>query len=529
MNPNLDPPLPLPLPPPASTPCARHPQERFTVFCTSCLYERLTLLDPSSSSSSRKPPLVAATSTTTAALKSIFKPSGGSASSELRRTKSFSASKSDGLPGCFEPQRKSWSLFSQDYERNPHKKTAAGNLGSSSSVVQGPVFETNEEDQTERETNHENDIEFIEERRPDLGVDTGSIIEEKVEEIEVKSMKDHIDHDSQTKKKSTGSIWSAASVFNKKLQQWRQKQKLKKMKNGGGSVRLPMGNSLGRRSCDIDPRLSFDDPRYSVDEPRTSWDGYLIGRTTFPRIPAMVSLMEDAPVHRVIRSDTQIPVEDPLAMDTINGESLPGGSAQTRDYYSDSRRRKSLDRSRSIRQTAAAVVAEMDDVKSISTAKVSPALNDCRDWNSNSNSESLGMSFTDNASMIGNGERKGSSKKSRKWSKAWNIFGFIHRSGNKDHEDEEDKYSRASAVERSYSYSESWSELRGGFNPKLARSNSCVSWRSSRDFGGARKNSVESNGRLSLDWTPMSGRGGSRRCGSGKSKVNHAHAISRLY
>ncbi|KAE8716402.1 Detected protein of unknown function [Hibiscus syriacus] len=498
MNPNLDPPLPLPLPPPASTPCARHPQERFTVFCPSCLYERLTLLDPSS----RKPPLVAATSTATAALKSIFKPSGGSGSSELRRTKSFSASKNDGLPGGFEPQRKSWSLFSQDYERNPHKKDAAGNFGSSSSVVQGPVLETNEEEQTERETNHENDIELVEERRPEVGVDTESLIEEKVEEIKVKPMKDHINHDSQTKRKSTGSIWSAASVYSKKLQQWRQKQKLRKMKNGGGSVRLPMGNSLGRRSCDIDPRLSFDDPR----------------------IQAMVSLMEDAPVHSVIRSDTQIPVEDPLVMDSINGESLPGGSAQTRDYYSDSRRRKSLDRSRSIRQTAPAVVAEMDDVKSISTVKVSPALLDCRDWNSNSNSDSLGMSFTDNASMIDNGERKGSSKKSRKWSKAWNIFGFIHRSVYKDHEDEEDEYSRTNGVERSYTYSESWSELRGGFNPKLLRSNSCVSWRSSRDFSGARKNSVEPNGRLSFDFTPMS-----RRCGSGKSKVNHSHAISRLY
>ncbi|XP_039047608.1 protein OCTOPUS-like [Hibiscus syriacus] len=524
MNPNLDPPLSLPLPPPASTSCARHPQECFTVFCPSCLYERLSLLDPSSSS--RKPPIVAATSTTTAALKSIFKPSGGSGtrlgfSPELRRTKSFSAPKNDGLPGGFEPQRKSWSLFSQDYERNQRK---AGHLGSSSSVVQGPVFETNEEEQTERETNHENDIEFAEERRLDLGVDTGSLIEEKVEEKELKPMKDHIDHDSQTKKKSTGSFWSAASVFNKKLQQWRQKQKLKKMKNGGGSVRLPMEKSLGRRSCDIDPRFSFDDPRYSVDEPRASWDGCLIGRTTFPRIPAMVSLMEDAPVHQVIRSDTQIPVEDPLVMDSINGESLPGGSAQTRDYYSDSRR-KSLDRSRSIRQTAAAVVAEIDDMKSISTAKVSPAILDCKD----SNSESFGMSFRDDASMIGSGERKGSSKKSRKWSKAWNIFGFIHRSVNKDREDEVDEYRRANGVERSYSYSESRSELKGGFNPKLARSNSCVSWRSSRDFGGARKNGVEPNGRLSFVSTPMSGGGSSRRCGSGKSKVNHAHAISRLY
>ncbi|KAK8662739.1 hypothetical protein V6N13_024630 [Hibiscus sabdariffa] len=438
----------------------------------------------------------------------------------------------EGLPGGFEPQRKSWSLFSQDYERNPHKKEAAGNLGSPSSVVQGSVFETNEEEQTQRETNHENDIEFAEERRPDVDVDTGSLVEEKIETIveekDLKRMKDHMDHDWQTKKKSAGSFWSAASVFNKKLQQWRQKQKLKRMRNGGGSVRLPMEKSIGGRSCDIDPRLSFDDPRYSVDEPRASCDGYLIGRTTFPRMPAMVSLMEDATVHRHIRSDTQIPVEDPLVMDSINGESLPGGSAQTRVYYSDSRRRKSLDRSSSARKTAATVVAEMGDMKSISSAKVSPSIVDCRD--SNSNSESLGINFRNNASMIQNGEHKGSSKKSRKWSKAWNILGFIHRSVSKD--EDEDGYSRANGVERSYSYSESWSELRGGFNPKLARSNSCVSWRSSSDFdglfGGARKNGVEPNGRLKFDPRPMSG--GNRRFGSGQSSANNAHAIAgRLY
>ncbi|KAK8492791.1 hypothetical protein V6N12_012471 [Hibiscus sabdariffa] len=389
-------------------------------------------------------------------------------------------------------------------------------------VVQGPVFETNEEEQIERETNHENNIEFAEERRPDVDVDIGSLIEEKVEAIaeekDLKRMKDQMDHDWQTKKKSDGSFWSAASVFNKKLQQWRQKQKLKKMRNGGGSVRLPMEKSMGRRSCDIDPRLSVDDPRYSVDEPRASCDGYLIGRTTFPRMRAMVSLIEDAPVHRHKRFDTQIPVEDPMVMDSINGESLPGGSAQTRVYYSDSRRRKSLDRSSSARKTAATVVAEMGDMKSIFSAKVSPSIVDCRD----SNSESLGISLRNNASMIQNGEHKGSSKKWRKWRKAWNILGFIHRSVSKDEDEDGDGYSGANGVERSYSYSECWSELRGGFNPKLARSNSCVSWRSWHDLDGLFGGGVEPNGRLKFDSTPMN-----QRFGSGQSRANNAHAIAR--
>lgn len=354
----------------------------------------------------------------------------------------------------FEPQRKSCSLFSQEIS----------DLGSSS--IKTPT---------------END-----------GVQIAE------EEEQLKAMKDHMGLDSQTKKKTT--FWSTASVFSKKLQQWRQKQKLKKPKNGdNGSVRLPSENPLGRRSCDIaPPRFSFDDSRFSFDEPRASWDGYLMGRTTTPfaKVP-IASMVED----------------HPLTMDSINGGSLPGGSAQTRDYYSDSRRRKSLDRSNSIRKTAAAVVAEIDELKSISTAKVSPAIVDS---NSNSNSETFEISsFKDNASIIMNGDR---TKKSKKWStKAWNILAFIHRKNVHKNEDE-DKYSRASGVERSYSYSESASEPRLGFNPKLMRSSSSVSWRNSSRFG------AESNGRLRFD--TMSGGVG----GSGKCRGDHSHSVpKRLY
>ncbi|KAL5806973.1 hypothetical protein ACOSQ4_029706 [Xanthoceras sorbifolium] len=674
MNPATEPAPPQPHRP--STSCDRHPDEHFTGFCPSCLCERLAVLDHSSSSaassSSRKPPTTS--STAAAALKSIFKPSvgggggGGSSSSrppffpELRRTKSFSASKNEGFSGVYEPQRKScdvkvrntlWSLFHQDDGRNPYKReqnreivaeTESRNLGSSARPsFQGPVFESKEEDQTETESdieddNHDDDcIRVLEE--PNVGPSSSNVVviednkvgeiveeeeeeeeeeedneeeqerQEQVQEEELKPMKDHIDLDSQTKKQSgrdfkdfAGSFWSAASVFSKKLQKWRQKQKLKKRRNGSGSARLPVEKPIsrqyretqseiadygfGRRSCDTDPRfsldagrISFDDPRYSFDEPRASWDGYLMGRT-FPRMPTMVSVVEDAPVVHVSRSDTQIPVEEPT-MNAINEDetTVPGGSAQTRDYYSDSssRRRKSLDRSSSIRKTAAAVVAEIDEMKSVSNAKVSPATVDyfhgpklvcgdkeLRDSNSNSLrddcSETFEMNFRDNASVVGNGgERKGT-KKSKRWSKAWNIWGFIHRRGvNKD--EDEDRYSRANGVERSFS--ESWQELRGerngevkgGFNPKVMRSNSSVSWRNSTNFGGSfggsRKNGVEANGHgrkkkdefvlernrsarfspnnienglLRFYLTPMRS---SRRGGSGKSRSNHAHSIAR--
>ncbi|PON36903.1 hypothetical protein PanWU01x14_324560 [Parasponia andersonii] len=675
MNPSTEaPPLPPQPPPPQqphrpSTSCDRHPDESFTGFCPSCLCERLAVLDHSSASaasSSRKPPT---TSTAAAALRAIFKPpnAGAGTSSgnrnrptsffpELRRTKSFSASKNEGFSGVFEPQRKScdvrvrntlWNLFYQDDERNPGKKessssrpgsgageieieTARNIAGGASSSVQGPVFESKEEEEEEEESVDEGGDEIRVCEEPNVG----DVIEERVEkiveeeeeeeevvggevaaeeeperaqEVELKPMKDHIDLDSQTKKRDlkeiAGSFWSAASVFSKKLQKWRQKQKMKKRQNGGGSATLPVEKPIGRqfretqseiadygwgrRSCDTDPRfsldagrmsldagrMSFDDPRYSFDEPRASWDGYLTGRP-FPKMPTMVSVVEDPPVH-VLRSDNQIPVEEPINED----EGVPGGSAQTRDYYSDSssRRRRSLDRSNSIRKTAAAVVAEMDEMKSSSNAKVSPATvdylpgpklvvpdRDSRDSNSNSLrddcSETFDMGFRDSASVVGNGDRKGP-KKSRRWSKAWNIWGFIHRrGGNKD--EDEDRFSRANGVERSFS--ESWPELRGdrngdvrgGFNPKVFRSNSSVSWRNSRGFGGGsfgsmRKSNAETNGHAkkkkddvvlernrSARYSPNNIDNGllrfyltplrsSRRSANGKRGYNHAQSIAR--
>ncbi|KAE8686964.1 auxin transporter-like protein 2-like [Hibiscus syriacus] len=603
MNPNVEPPQP-PQPHRPSTSCDRHPQEQFTGFCPSCLCERLAVLDPSSSasaagpssSSSRKPPIAATTSTATAALKAIFKPSvGGGFGTRFGHSFIKKQLQTEGLPEL--------------------EKQNLGIRFLLRVLFKAPVFESKEEEHSESET----DIEIIGvEPPPNVAAPTADLIEEKVEEIveeyeeelcqeeELKPMKDHIDLDSQTKKASgrdfkeiAGSFWSAASVFSKKLQKWRQKQKLKKRRNGCGSARLPVEKPLGRqyretqseiadygfgrRSCDTDPRfsldaarMSFDDPRYSFDEPRASWDGYMIGRM-FPRMPTMVSVVEDAPVPHVIRSDTQIPVEDPTAMNSINeDESPPGGSAQTRDYYSDSRRRKSLDRSSSCRRAAAAVVAEMDEMKPVSNTKVSPATVDyfhgpklvVPDMDSNSNSlrddysDTFEIGLRDNASVIGNVEQKESSKKSRRWGKAWNIWGLINRrSVNKD--EDEDRYSRSNGVERSFS--ESWPEfrgerngdVRGGFNPKVLRSNSSVSWRNSSSFGGgsftaARKScDVELNGKskkkkdefvmernMSARYSTsnidngllrfyMAPNGGSRRGGSGKTRASHAHSIAR--
>ncbi|CAA7052184.1 unnamed protein product [Microthlaspi erraticum] len=535
--PALAPPRNLPQPHRTSTSCDRHPEERFTGFCPSCLFDRLSVLDATtinnnnsnavaSSSSSRKPP---SSSTSSAALKSIFKPSSSSVTGipgllfpELRRTKSFSAAKNEALAlslGAFEPQRRScdvkvrktlWSLFHEDAHCE----------------IDSPVFEGKA---VETEIESEKDINCGNLEEPRSLID--EIVEEEEEEVveeeeETEKVKEEeqMEINPETRKTTAGSFWSN---FSKRLQKWRLKQKLKKHRSGGigaGSSGLPVEKSIGRqlrdtqseiaeygygrRSCDTDPRFSIDagrfsldagrisfdagrvsvdDPRCSFDEPRASWDGYMIGRAAAPpRMRSMLSVVEDSPVsNHVLRSDTQIPVEEPSPLPTpVMDEIVPGGSAQTREYYTDSssRRRKSFDRCSSTRKLSASVViSEIDELKlSASTTKVSPFHDAISHSRSRSNSlrddcsaENFEIGVRENAGSV----KKGT-KKPKRWS--WNIFGLLHRkNGNKYEED-----------------NDTWNvDKRKGFDPRKMRSNSSVSWRSSGTTGGGgggiRRNSVD--------------------------------------
>lgn len=446
----------------------------------------------------------------------------------------------------FEPQRHScdvrgrstlWSLF--NIENENHRKSSA------SLIDQQPQIEEEEEDDDNPEISHEAEIiQNEEDNEIRVCEDEPALVQEQVEvkeeeDEEIKTIKQHIDRESNPKKPPSssgmdlkeiaGSFWSAASVFSKKWQRWRENQKLKKRRQQSrrGEPTLPVEKPIsrqfretqseiadygfGRRSCDTEParfsldtaRISSDDVRPSFEKPRASWDGYL--SRSFARLPPILSAVEDhspvAAVH-VARSDMQIPVEQ--------DEEVLGGLTQTREYYIDtSRRRKSLDRSSSIRKTAAAVVADMDNNHSNSLR------DDC--------SETFELPY---GVAMGASERK-SLKKSRKWKNIWGLI--IKRS--KD-EDEDERYSRANGVERSFS--ESWQ----GFNMNLSRSNSRnINGGMFRNSGRMKRDEIVlernrsaryspshiDNGLLRFYLTPM---GGSCRR-PGKNKANNSQSIAR--
>ncbi|CAL9055125.1 unnamed protein product [Musa banksii] len=553
----LHPPLQAQRRAPSST-CDLHPGETVTGFCASCLRERLAGLETPTAASGRKS--TSALRSVFCKVTAGAAPSAGPSFLRRSKSFSFGRGGGGGGGGAgdgfsaqrppaaaFEPQRRScdvrgrstlWSLFHEDdRHRGPQSAStstvAAASAGVANDVVcrnQGhsgpsvapPVPETREEEVDDGG----DEIRPVDPVILVVG-SSGEITEERQEgaeekKAELKPMKDHIDRDSQQQAKKppskdlkeiASSFWLAASVFSKKLQKWGRRQKLKKQ---GGDAAMPAEkpaktsrrfrdtqsevavDASGRRSCDTDPRfsldagrMSFDDPRFSWDEPRASWDGYLFGgRSVLPRLPPMLSVVEDAPAPAVQRSDYLIPVEEDAA--------IPGGSTQTRDYYLDSssRRRRSLDRSSSVREQP----VETSEPKPVSNGKVSPANGmdflhfhhdtlldrDVKDWSSNSLRDDYSGSFE---SAFRDPHRGAAAKKSRRWSKAWNIWGFIQRRNSGRGE--------TNMVERSLS--ETWPELGSkSFSSKILRSNSSVSFRSSfsgsAGFGGTKNSSTKPNG-----------------------------------
>ncbi|KAM3333774.1 hypothetical protein ACQJBY_028710 [Aegilops geniculata] len=575
------------------TSCDLHPDEAFTGFCTACLRERLAGLEASAAAAS------APGRRSTSAIRSLFaRPFAAGASSsaagavaeppDLRRCKSFSCGRDgDALSAAAaaaaavargdEPQRHSCdvrgratlsALFHQDDRDRVRDGTAFGSFPVSSSAAAAVALTAGVELPPQQppllprrvlEDFSEEDIPVVMEREdeimpvfePILPVDTsGEIVEAEPNAArDVKAMKDHIHTDLDSSepvkpppkdlKEIAGSFFGA-SVFSKKWQKWRRKQKLKKeaavSKAAAAAMPPPekpskpsflrrrrlrgeagSENALGRRSCDTDPRFSLDAGRMSIDdagftwdEPRASWDGYLfgagsgigLGRAPPPlsRLPPILSVMEDTPAAVVERSDGQIPVED-------DGDNEPpGGSFQTRDYYFDSssRRRRSLERTSSVRRPSFEVT-EPKPAPAAANGNESPIAiggsefyhfhhaEDLLDRGFSSNSLVEDISASLEAAMSGP-----AAKKPPRWRKAWSLWGFIHRraagrrgGGPSDIADR--------------SFSEPWPDLRGGRGAggqnNMQRCNSNLSARSSFSsnsggLGSSRRSYVDVNGNV---------------------------------
>uniref|UniRef100_A0A0E0A021 Uncharacterized protein n=1 Tax=Oryza glumipatula TaxID=40148 RepID=A0A0E0A021_9ORYZ len=587
-----------PPPPPrrsVSTSCDLHPGETFTGFCAACLRERLAGLEASTAAAAAAPGR-----RSTSAIRSLFSrpfvaaggggggggggavPSGsGAAVPDLRRCKSFSCGRGGDVlaGGCGdEPQRRScdvrgrstlWALFHQDDRERVRDGTAFGAFPASSSAAAAALASEVQPQPPPPpppcvpEVFLEEEIAMAEESdeitpvvEPILVVDTSGEMETEANGgREAKAMKDHIDLEcSQAKKPQpkdlkeiAGSFWLAASVFSKKWQKWRRKQKLKKQDAAGSKAAAaampppekPSKPSFlrrsrlrgeacsefagGRRSCDTDPRFSLDAGRMSVDdvgfswdEPRASWDGYLFGAGTgiglgrapppLSRLPPILSAMEDSPAGIVERSDGQIPVEDDSQPEPDPDADTPGGSVQTRDYYdtsSSSRRRRSLERTSSVRRPS----FEVTDAKpvlpaaaAITSVKDSPLIGSSEFYHFQHAEDLLEHHRFSTSSLIEDFPMSldaafpGPDKKPRRWRKAWSLWGLIHRRAAGRRGGASDVADRA--------FSEPWPELRvRGCNARMQRCNSNASARSSFSsnsggLGSSRRSYVDGNGNV---------------------------------
>ncbi|XP_050237453.1 protein OCTOPUS-like [Mercurialis annua] len=432
--------------------CHRHPSKPITGFCACCLRERLAGIDPDTHQETPLTHLAA----------ELRRCKSYSCSSNLNNASSSSTSTTATNPSD-QPRRKSCDVRSRNtlsdlFNSDDSKKRFSFN---SKLKVEKLCLDLKEE-----EEENEGIIRVFDEV-------SERNVDDFDEDGEFKTMKEFIDLEWETKKNGGKdfSFWNAASVFRNKLVKWQLKQKKKsdnshKKENQNGGVvdgdkpsvrRLRDTQSeigeygLGRRSCDTDPRfsidmarLSVDDSRYSFDEPRASWDGYLIGKT-YPRLAPLVAVLEDAKL-----SANGIENQNEALDLNKEGESSPGGTAQTKEFYSDRRRRKSFDRLSSNRR----LTLGDEEFKSISNTKVSPEIGlfhgakllvtekELRDSNWYSlkdyHRESSDALAKDVDSIAAKISKKGFKfKNKQKWRSVWNIWGLMQRRNGSKCEDEE--------------------------------------------------------------------------------------------
>ncbi|KAE9594143.1 hypothetical protein Lalb_Chr18g0050681 [Lupinus albus] len=475
--------------------CHRHPIKPLTGFCASCLRERLTGIESSSATVAADDYL---------ASESLPVP-------EIRRTKSCSGNAAEApssSSAVLEPRRRSYEvsavrstlcdLFNVgDAEKNGPNRKPEIDSGKSG-------LEINEE--KENEENGNNGGEGI------MVWGNGFACFEDDEER--KTMKEFIDLEFQSRKNSGIDFREIAGSFCKRLRKWKQKQKVKKNccdGNGNGHVRTrrlketqsEVGEYglLGRRSCDTDPRLSIDaarmlldgygyDPQFSFEARQASWEGYLIGKACpFSPMVHVNGVLDD---NRVLVEE-----EEGVNLESV-GEHCPGGSVQTKDYYSDSHGRRSFDKSNSRRKLP---TADVDDLRVVSNAKVSPATTelfygakvlvtkkDLGDGNMNTvQSECVIASASKDASDVTRFDLNGF-KNLHRWRRLWNKLGLVQR---RREERPGEEYGAGDMVSRPGSESESWQKLRRVVN---GQASGLVSQKLIRSYSVSCQNSCRSDG-----------------------------------
>ncbi|KAJ4907889.1 hypothetical protein Rs2_11547 [Raphanus sativus] len=154
--------------------------------------------------------------------------------------------------------------------------------------------------------------------------------------------------------------------------------------------------AVRRRSCDVDPRQD----RISFEEARgASWDGCLTGKTYPKPVPLSAVTEED------------------------DAKASPGGTAQTRDYYFDSRRRRSFDGLLEVDELKGGKLSPSEGVGLFHGAKLLVTERELRDsdWYS-IKPEGLELASNKGVGSVAAGEVK---KTVKKWPKGWNLWGLI--------------------------------------------------------------------------------------------------------
>ncbi|PHT80253.1 hypothetical protein T459_18305 [Capsicum annuum] len=435
--------------------CYRHPSEPVTGICAACLRERLSGLD-----SSGDPELSIVTRPETE-LEPEPEPEPGLFSPDLRRCRSVSVStaKCEGSTSWSEPRRRSCD----DRSSSSYRNTLVNLFGvddevGGSNVESKNLGLTNLSDNVCRAIVEHKDSEEVRVRADALV--RIEDVEEDTGDGELKTMKEFIDLEFDTKNHKSKdfrvNFREAASVFSKKLQKWRQKQREKKVssRNNEGNDRFSAGNSkligytskdnqseigecvIGRRSCDIESRfsvdggrLSLDCPWISIDEPRASWDGYMVART-IPRLTPMLSVVDNGFLGNGNGFDKHRASLDGQMQAIVEDESSSGGSGQSNSDSSSSQRGSSFDRSSSV-QSFGKRTSDLE-VSNSSPAHVKLVFTEreLKDWHLNSiKDEHLNKyeSFSKNGTVADSCGAKKGSKKPARWREVFNLFGNKHK------------------------------------------------------------------------------------------------------